>query len=368
MRSTERTTAVRTASAVAALLLLVTVATAGCNAAAPTGVTSSPSIQRGAASGAVPLGAPQPFGTGPGTSAGAGSVPAPSSPKDAAVTSPPGTATGVEQTLIVVNKTLRLEVGNVDSTLAKIRSLASRDGGDISDMQVSTSVDQPVYPPTPVPLDQSGAASTPSDQGGPLQAYVTVRVPTAHYQAFIADAAKLGRVIFQSETAQDVTQQHVDMKARLDNLKAEETRLRQLFARARTVSEMLAVEQELTRVQGDIESMQAQIDYLEKQAALATVTIQIAEPKPIVRPVGTDWGTSDAVTNSIRAFVGTLNVLIVVLGPVLALLIFVALPVFLVTWLIVRGARRRRARRAGVAASNEPPVSDGGADAGIDAS
>jgi hypothetical protein len=246
------------------------------------------------------------------------------------------------QKLVVVNKTLRIETTDVDTSIAKIRTLVARDGADITNLQVSNAVDQPVYPlasGSPA-LDQQSVPQV------PLQAFVTVRVPSSTYAAFLADAEKLGRVLFQSETSDDVTQQHVDMQARLDNMKAEQTRLRQLFSKANKVSDMLAIEQELTRVQGDIESMQAQIAYLERQAAMATVTIELTEPTPIVSPSGTDWGVRAALTNAVRAFVDTLNVLIVMLGPVLALIVFVGLPVLLIVWLIRRGVRRRKASKA----------------------
>lgn len=244
--------------------------------------------------------------------------------------------------LIVVNKTMRIETAKVDEAIAKIRTLVARDGAEISSMQVSNSSDEPVYR-EPVPLADG---SIQQSSASPLRAFVTIRVPSDKYAAFIADAAKLGRVLTESENSDDVTQQHVDMKARLGNLDAEQTRLRQLFAKATTVKDMLAVEQELTRVQGEIESMQAQIDYLERQAARATVTLELTEPAAIVRPTGTDWGVRTALTDAIRAFVATMNALIVLLGPVLALLVFVGLPAGLIAWLIVRIVRRRRARHA----------------------
>jgi hypothetical protein len=268
------------------------------------------------------------------------------------------TTVAAVQKLVVVNKTLRIETADVDAALTKIRALASRDGGDITNMQVSTAIDQPVYP---VPLDGSTSAGSGSPSSVPLRAFVTVRVPSATYAAFIADAAKLGRVLFQSETADDVTQQHVDMQARLGNLNAEQTRLRQLFARAKNVSDMLAIEQELTRVQGDIESLKAQISYLERQAAMATVTVELTEPVPIVSPAGTDWGVKTAFTAAVRAFVNTMNVLIVLLGPVLALLVFVGLPALGIFLLARRLLRRRAAARApgGAPAPPAPPVAPG---------
>jgi len=258
------------------------------------------------------------------------------------------------QKLVVVNKTLRIEATDVQAALTKIRDLTTQDRGDITAMQVSTSVDQPVYPLATDTNPSSGSSAS----SVPLRAFVTVRVPADTYQSFIADAAKLGTVLYQSESADDVTQQHVDMQARIGNLKTEQARLRQMFTKATKVSDMLAIEQELTRVQGDIESMQAQIAYLERQAAMATVTIELTEPTPLISPAGgTDWGIAKAFTDAFRAFVGTMNDLIVMLGPVLALLVFVGLPVWLIVWIVRRLMRRGRPVHAPVANPTAPPTS-----------
>ena len=250
--------------------------------------------------------------------------------------------------LIVVNKTLRIETTSVDRTISKVRALAARYGGDVADLQVSTKSDQTVTAPTP---DTSSGSSSVSSPSGALQAYVVVRVPVAQYAAFTAQASGLGKVLFQSESAQDVTQKHVDLQARLDNLRSEESSLRVMFRRAGSVKDMLLVEQELARVQGDIESLQGQIDYLENQAALATITIELAEPQAIVSPGGTDWGVGAAVTKSVRAFVDTLNILIELVGPLLALLLFIVVPIGLVVWVVTLVRRRLRSGRPIVGAS-----------------
>jgi hypothetical protein len=331
-------TIVRLACAAGALALLAfaggcarTATSEGSGGVATTLVAPAPAGVPGAISGAPSVG-----GSGGQSANSFAGAPSVDTAKGAASTAAP------VQSLIVVNKTLRIETANVDAAIAKIRTLTTRDGGDITNMQVATATDQPI---SPVPL---GGGTTSSGQASsvPLQAFVTVRVPAATYRAFVTDAAKLGRVLFQSETSDDVTQQHVDMQARLGNLQAEQTRLRQLFAKANKVSDMLAIEQELTRVQGDIESMQAQIAYLERQAAMATVTIELTEPTPIVSPAGTDWGVKTALTDAVRAFVNTMNGLIVLLGPALALLVFVGLPVWLIVWVVRRSVRRRRASRS----------------------
>lgn len=336
---------VRVGLAIPAVLIATALLLAACGSAPG----ESPSVNDGVSTSIAPT-APSPSGdpkTGAPAYSGQGGVTDSGPSRETAGATPPVVSSAK---LVVVNKTMRIETAKVDEAIAKIRELVKRDGADISSMQVATAVDEPIYR-DPMPLADG---STGQESSVPLRAYVTIRVPSDRYAAFIADAAKLGRVLTESESSDDVTQQHVDMQARLDNLKAEQVRLRQLFAKATTVKDMLAVEQELTRVQGEIESMKAQIDYLDRQAARATVTLELTEPAAIGRPAGIDWGVRTAFTDSIRAFVSTMNGLIVLLGPALALLVFVGLPILLIVWLVVRGTRRH----AGRVAAEKPAEED----------
>jgi len=352
MRSTTRTWSLRIACVATALAL----------AAMAAGCAATQSTTQGTAS-TGDLGAPVAVdGSGSNTVAGRSGT----SYGEAAATTPEPSKSDVAasastvqtQKLIVVNKTMRLETTDVQGSLTKIRELVARSNADITSMQVSTSVGQPVYS---VPVGTLQSSGTGESSSVPLRAFVTVRVPSTGYAGFIAEAAKLGRVLYQSESSDDVTQQHVDMQARLGNLNAEQSRLRQLFAKAKNVSDMLAIEQELTRVQGEIESMKAQVAYLERQAAMATVTLELTEPVAIGSPAGIDWGVSTALTDAIRAFVNTMNGLIVLLGPVLAILVFVGLPVWLVVWFVRRSLRRRHTAKAAAppAPAAATPAPDG---------
>lgn len=245
-----------------------------------------------------------------------------------------------DERLIILDKTLRMQVEDVPGSVEGIRALTAKYKGIVTNLQVSSDDESPVY--------------SASGDGAVLAGWVTVRVPNAQFDAFVADASKLGKVLRQSQNSQDVTQEHVDLKARLGNLRAEEKRLREFFASAKKVSEMLEIERELSRVRGEIESLDAQVKYLERQAAMATVTFELVEPKPVVRPQGEDWGFVDALTQSVRAFVGTVNGLIVLLGPLAAIGLLVILP----AWLVVRAVMRRR--RARSAAAEEDPTSGSG--------
>lgn len=248
--------------------------------------------------------------------------------------------------LVIRMKTLRVEVKDVTASVESVRQTAKKFDGVITALQIASAVDGPIYRYDEAVGTQSGA----------LAGYVTVRVPVEDFEAFVTDISKLGTVRSQSESSDDVTQQHVDLSARLKNLRAEEVRLRDFFDAAKDVEDMLAVERELSRVRGEIESLDAQVSYLERQAAMATVTIELTEPSSIVSPGGDDWGFRDAVTAGIRGAAQVLKVLIVVLITV-APYALVGLLAFFGIRALVR-ARRRRVHGAPPAKSSDPTTPD----------
>lgn len=239
-------------------------------------------------------------------------------------------ADGDSERLVIRTKTLRLEVEKTTDAMESMRELTGTHSGTISDLEVATDSDEPLYR-----FDENG-------DGTALRGWMTVRVPTDQYEDFVAAVAKLGVVKFQSEATSDVTQEYVDLSARLENLRAQEVRLREFFEAAKNVKDMLAVETELGRVRGEIESLDAQVTYLERQSAMATITVELTEPRAVVRPGGESWGFVDAITTGVRgAAVLMTGLLTFIIAS--APLWIVGVAAFLVIRLFVR---RRRARTA----------------------
>jgi hypothetical protein len=243
--------------------------------------------------------------------------------------------------LVIRNQTLRIEVEAVAKAVDDIRAAAGKHSAIITDLQVASDDDGYLYR-----YDEYGATAS---DGAALRGWVTVRVPAASLTAFVDAVTALGTVKYQAEASEDVTQQHVDLSARLENLRANETRLREFFDAAKKVDEMLSIERELSRVRGEIEAMEAQVAYLERQAAMATVTVELSEPRPIVRPEGVDWGFGDAITNGFRGAAGVIQLVIAFVIATAPLWLF-----GLVLFFIIRAVvRRRKARFA-----EQTPVPD----------
>lgn len=120
------------------------------------------------------------------------------------------------------------------------------------------------------------SVSAPSDAGRTLTA--TLRVPAPQLDAALSELKKLGRVENESHGGEEVTQQYVDLAARLANAQHTEQRLTEIL-RSRTgkLQDVLKVELEIDRVRGEIEQMQAEKKELTKRVAFATLNTTVKE-------------------------------------------------------------------------------------------
>jgi hypothetical protein len=106
----------------------------------------------------------------------------------------------------------------------------------------------------------------------------TLRVPADQLDATLTEVKTLGRVESESQSGQDVTSQYVDLQARLSNARNTEQRLTDLLRnRTGKLSDVLQVEQEVDRVRGQIEQMEAERKNMSNQVSYATLNATIAE-------------------------------------------------------------------------------------------
>ncbi len=263
-------------------------------------------------------------------------VPPPDGAGPDAATIPP------DERYVIRTLGIRLQVEEVEPAVEQVRDAVDAANGMVIAVQVSSD-DAPIY------RYEAGDAFS---DGTPLKGYVTARIPPEELDGFVEAVADLGTVVRQAEDESDVTQEHLDISARLDNLRAQEERLRQLFDRAEEVEDMLAIERELARVRGDIESFEARLAFIERQAAMATVTVELVGRQAVVAPPGDDWGFVSAIRTGIRGFVHTINAIIVFSLSAVPIIV-VALIAWLVVRTIVRARQRQRDRRGGHTPADE---------------
>src|SRR5437899_1532934 len=118
--------------------------------------------------------------------------------------------------------------------------------------------------------------STPQGTARTLQA--SLRIPAPQLAAALAELKVLGRVEIETQNGEEVTQQHADLVARLKNSRETEQRLQDVL-RTRTgkVKDVLEVEEEIARVRGEIEQMEAEQQTVEHRVNFATIDLNLAE-------------------------------------------------------------------------------------------
>lgn len=177
-------------------------------------------------------------------------------------------------------------------------------------------------------------------QGTPQGSFV-LRVPAPRFSGVLTALEELGRVRERRIGGQDVSEEFVDLQARVRNLERHEQRLLTFIDRATKVSDLLAIEQELARVRGEIEALTGRLRVLGNQVELATIEVALRQ-KPEKVSTGF-WDVSATMDRILAAFLNTVRqILVAVEGA--AVVVSALVPVLLLgalAWLLLRRLRAR---------------------------
>jgi len=144
---------------------------------------------------------------------------------------------------------------------------------------------------------------------------------------------------------QDVTEEFVDLQARITNSRAHVQAVLALLAKAKTVDEILQVQQVLTFAQQELEQLEGRQRYLEEHTSYSTVAMSIYEAGAAVTPAGT-WGMTEALKDGLHNLVNAFNAIVRGLGVLVPVLIVLAIIGYVAFRFWRRAARRRRASEA----------------------
>ena len=195
------------------------------------------------------------------------------------------------------------------------------------------------------------SANTEQNAARSLQA--SLRIPAAELNAAVSELKLLGRVENEAQNGEEVTQQHADLVARLKNSRETEQRLQAILQqRTGKIKDVLAVEQEVARVRGQIEQMEAEQKSLEHRVDFATIDLKLTEEyKAQLNPPSPSISTRfhNAFVAGYRDAVETIVSILLFFaeyGP--SLLIWLAL-LFPAGWLLWRRWRRSYALASNLA-------------------
>lgn len=219
---------------------------------------------------------------------------------------------------IIYNATLWLETKDYDQASADLLAAAQQANG-----YIQTS-------------EESGSA-----EKGNRSVFYTLRIPSDRYSEFLNAASQAANLTRRSESTQDVTADYVDLEARLASLEQQRQRLDELAAQAQSLEDLLAIEDQRTQVQYQIESYTGQMNVLKDQIAYSTVEIYLDEVTELT-PQSPSFVSrvAAAFRGSWSGFVDVVQELVIGLIYLLPFLVVAAVVIVVVVLLARRAAKR----------------------------
>ena len=184
-------------------------------------------------------------------------TPAPTGARSAAPSARSGAGDFTPDRMLVGRANLELEVGDVNRGVAQAVGIVEKEGGYLEWRS----------------------------EDAQLSAQARFRIPVKGFKGALGSLEALGAVVSRSVNGTDVTEQYVDVAARLKNKYVLRDRFKQLLEKAVSVNDMLSIETELNRVQSDIDSMEATIKSLKGQVDFATVDLKLKRDQ-VLGPLG----------------------------------------------------------------------------------
>jgi hypothetical protein len=173
-------------------------------------------------------------------------------------------------------------------------------------------------------------------------------VPADKFQVVVDGLAKqLGKEESRGISTEDVTEQTIDLDARITVQQARVDSGRTLLASAKSLSDLVMLEKEVATRESDLASLQAKKRKLADLTALSTITVVMLEPAAQVKPVDDGPpGFLAGLSGGWHALLGSLGVLLTVIGALLPWIIVIGAPVWALIWAFRRWRRTRAAAAA----------------------
>ena len=173
-----------------------------------------------------------------------------------------------------------------------------------------------------------------------MRGNISIRVPDDKFELALAELRSLAvRVKSESTSSRDVTEEYIDLEARLKNAEATENQYLSLLEKAEAVEDILKIYDSLSRVRYEIEQIKGQMQYLERTSSMSFISVHLepaTSPPGVVRP---GWNALEVFKSAVRGVVtfgqwlGTIAIWLVIFSPIWGTIIG------LIYW------RRRRKKR-----------------------
>ncbi|MBB3158522.1 hypothetical protein FHS07_002218 [Microbacterium proteolyticum] len=232
---------------------------------------------------------------------------------------------------IVATGSSTVEVDDVPAAIDAVTSAATAVGGYVESSQLGGRM-------VGIPIE--GSAATTSASSG----WITVRVPAESLTTVMDGLRDVGDVTATSVNRSDVTEQTVDLRARVAAGEASVARLTELMGQAASVADLITAESALAERQAQLDSDRQVLQSIESQVALSSLSVQLTERSASVTADPAGFG--DGLGAGWNGLVAMLNGVVIGIGFLLPWIVVAGLS-WAVVWGVRRIVRRRRAAREG---------------------
>lgn len=226
--------------------------------------------------------------TGAGAGAASGGATFASGGSSGAPAAAPPAPTALAATKVIENGQVGIQVGkgSVTATVSALTQLGAQEGGFV-------------------------ASSAESSLGGVPTGSVTLRIPNAAFDDALAKVRAMGKVQSSNVTGQDVTAQYQDLADQITALRQSQTQYLSIMARANTVGDVLAVQEQVDQVDSQLQQLVGQQKVLDDQTTYATLTVNVGQPgTPPPRPAAPHGPWANAFLRAGNGFADALQGLI----------------------------------------------------------
>lgn len=230
---------------------------------------------------------------------------------------------------IIRNADITIEVASTTEAQQRVTSIAEFHGGFVVTSEAKQRED----------VDPSKRT---------LDIKLVVRIPANQFGAALDEITRLASNLPEANVSgQDVTEDFIDLEARIKTQKALELQFLEIMKQARSVEDALQVQSQIADVRTDIEKLEGRKRFLENRSSLSTITVNIRTPKFITAtPTGLRHTVREAFSESLEMASGMLTFFIRFVILMVPIFVFVLLPAGLITRYLMRRAKRIRLAQA----------------------
>ena len=186
----------------------------------------------------------------------------------------------------------------------------------------------------------------------------TLRIPSARFQELLTSLSVLGNVPYSHIYTENVTARYYDTQARLTAYTTQETRLLEMMELAESVEDVIMIEDKLTELRYQIESLQSSLNNWDRHISYSTITLKVSEVREYTPEPEVPYGYGDRMLDALRDGLDSAGEFLLLLVSMLPVLLILAVIILIIVLIILRFVRKRKARKPEKAskATEKPPV------------